>query len=582
MFKRILGLLDPYKWPITVGMSCLLLSIPMANYHPLIWKHVIDEILTPALETGVLPEHYTQVGMWVALMAVLHFSGTGLGMLRTWLLGLAGQRFVRDLRNRLHDKLMHQSLSYHQHRRSGELLSRVIGDVDTLQDIVINGVDSIVGTFLTFCWVAGVIVWLNWKVGLITMAPLCLVAVIVWVFNRKVKGLYRRIRDRLGDLSAHLQEHLMGILIIKAFAREPVKQEIFVHHNGAYTDEAMRGVKIRTFYMPAVMMVGFVSNMVMIGVGAYFVLQGECTIGVLVAYRGYWWQLFSPVQSLAQINEMIQRANASAARIFEVLDAPEAIADRADAMALAKVDGRIEFEQVSFAYQPERPILTAVNLSVAPGQKIGVVGPSGAGKSTVLSLILRLYDVQGGRVTVDGRDVRELQQKSLRRHCALVTQEPFLFDDTVLNNIRFGRLEATREEIETACKQANAHDFILSLLDGYDTRVGERGVRLSGGQKQRICIARAFLANPEILLLDEATASVEPESESIIQAALERLMIGRTTVIVSHRLSLVRGCDRIVAVEHGQILEQGTHEELTQRGGWYARMYALQMADPRA
>ncbi|HTL50952.1 MAG TPA: ABC transporter ATP-binding protein [Planctomycetota bacterium] len=582
MFKRILLLLIPYKWPILVGLCCLLLSIPMANYHPLIWQHIFDDVLTPAIKTGPKPEYTGQIVNWVLLMVLLHFSGTGLGMLRTWLLGVAGQRFVRDLRNKLHDKLMHQSLSYHQDHRSGDLMARVIGDVDTLQDIVINGVDNIVGTFLTFCWVAGVIIWLNWKVGLITMAPLALVAVIVWVFNKKVKGLYRRIRDRLGNISSHLQEHLSGILIIKSFAREPFKQANFEEHNESYTADTLQGVKIRTYYMPSVFMVGFFSNMIMIGVGAYYVLQGECTLGVLVAYRGYWWQLFSPVQSLAQINEMIQRANASAGRIFEVLDAPEAIADAPDAADVPHVDGTIEFTKVSFAYAPERPILKAVDLQVRPGQKIGVVGPSGAGKSTVLNLILRLYDVQEGSVTIDGRDVRTLKQKSLRAHAAMVTQEPFLFDDTVVNNILFGRLGATRDEVETAAKQANAHEFILSLQNGYDTRVGERGVRLSGGQKQRLCIARAFLANPKILLLDEATASVEPESESIIQAALERLMEGRTTVIVSHRLSLVRGCDQIVVVENGQIQERGTHEELLAHNGWYARMYALQMADPVA
>lgn len=569
MFWRLLGLMRPYMLPIIIGFTCLVLATPAQMFPPLVWKYVVDEVIMNRKVEHLLPA--------MLVMLAVHLVGMGLSAARTYLLGVAGQRFVANLRNRLHEKLMRQSVRYHHDRKSGDLMARVIGDVDTLQEVVINGVDNILGNALSLIWVAGIIVWLNWKVGTLTLLPLVVVAVMVWFFNLRVKGLYRAIRDRLGDLSAKLQENLLGVLIVKAFAREAYEQERFQQVNAEYTTTSLKGVKVRSVYFPGVMTIGFLSNIAMIGAGAYFVLRGEFTIGGLVAYRGYWWQLFAPVFSLAQVNEMIQRAIAAASRVFEVLDAPEEVTDAPDAIAPDSVQGHIRFDRVHFAYHPDRPILQDVSFEVLPGQRIGIVGPSGTGKTTILNLMLRLYDPQQGVVSLDGHDLRHLQQMAFRRHIALVTQEPFLFNDTVRQNILFGRLDATDEEIETAARLANAHDFILDLPQGYDTLVGERGVKLSGGQKQRICIARAFLANPRVLLLDEATASVEPESEALIQAALERLMQGRTTVIVTHRLSLVRDCDRILVIDEGRVIESGKHQDLLENDGWYARMYRLQM-----
>jgi ATP-binding cassette subfamily B protein len=569
MFWRLLGLMRPYTVPIVIGFICLLLATPAQMFPPLVWKYVVDEVIMNRKVDHLLPA--------MLVMLAVHLVGMGLSAARTYLLGVAGQRFVADLRNRLHDKLMRQSVRYHHDRKSGDQMSRVIGDVDTLQEVVINGVDNILGNALSLIWVAGIVVWLNWKVGTLTLLPLVVVAVMVWFFNLRVKGLYRAIRDRLGDLSAKLQENLLGMLIIKAFAREAYEQERFHQVNADYTTTSLKGVKVRSMYFPGVMTVGFLSNIAMIGAGAYFVLRGEFTIGGLVAYRGYWWQLFAPVFSLAQVNEMIQRAIAAASRVFEVLDAPEEVTDAPDAIVLDTVQGHIRFDRVNFAYTAERPILQDVSFQVLPGQRIGIVGPSGTGKTTILNLILRLYDPQEGVIYLDGTPLRELQQQAFRRHIALVTQEPFLFNDTVRQNILFGRLDASDEEIETAARLANAHEFIMDLPQGYDTLVGERGVKLSGGQKQRICIARAFLANPRVLLLDEATASVEPESEALIQAALERLMQDRTTIIVTHRLSLVRDCDRILVIDEGRVIESGRHEQLIEQNGWYARMYRLQM-----
>ncbi len=571
-FVRLLKYLKPYWWQIAVGLLCLLLATPAQLFHPLVWKFIVDEVIVNHKVVLLVPA--------LLVMVVVHLVGVGLSAARTYLLGVVGQRFVFDLRNELYRKLQSHSLRFFHERRSGDLIARVIGDVDTLQEVAINGVDNIIANALQFIGVAAIIVALNWKVGTLTLLPMAGVAALVWIFNARIRGLYRRIRDRLGDVSAKLQENLLGMLIIKAFARELYELQRFEEENRRYLNESIKGVIARTVYFPAVFTVGFFSSVVMIGVGAIFVLRGEFTIGGLVAYRGYWWQLFSPVFSLAQINEMVQRAIASASRIFEILDAPLEITDAPDAIELAEVKGHIVFDKVTFAYDDKNIVLQDVSFEVLPGQKVGIVGPSGAGKSTILALILRLYEPQEGRILLDGYDLRQIKQESLRRHCAIVTQEPFLFNDTVKHNIRFGRLDATDEEIVEAAKLANAHEFIEELPNGYETVVGERGVRLSGGQKQRICIARAFLANPKILLLDEATASVEPESEAIIQATLERLMEGRTTIIVSHRLSMVRDCDQILVVQDGRIVERGTHDELMANGGWYARMYRLQMALP--
>ena len=571
-FVRLMRYLKPYWWQIAVGLICLLLATPAQLFHPLVWKFIVDEVivnhkvwlLTPAL----------------LVMVAVHLVGVGLSAARTYLLGVVGQRFVFDLRNELYKKLQAHSLRFFHERRSGDLIARVIGDVDTLQEIAINGVDNIIANALQFIGVTVIIVALNWKVGTLTLLPMVGVAILVWIFNARVRGLYRRIRDRLGDVSAKLQENLLGMLVIKAFARELYELQRFEQENIKYLNESVKGVVARTIYFPAVFTVGFFSSVVMVGVGAIFVLRGEFTIGGLVAYRGYWWQLFSPVFALAQINEMVQRAIASASRVFEILDAPLEITDAPDAIELTDVKGHIVFDRVTFAYDDKNIVLKDVSFEVLPGQKVGIVGPSGAGKSTILAVILRLYEPQEGRILIDGHDLSQIKQESLRRHCAVVTQEPFLFNETVKHNIRFGRLDATDEEIVEAAKLANAHEFLEELPNGYDTVVGERGVKLSGGQKQRICIARAFLANPKILLLDEATASVEPESEAIIQATLEKLMEGRTTIVVSHRLSMVRDCDQILVVQDGKIVERGTHDELMANGGWYARMYRLQMALP--
>ncbi|HLJ55819.1 MAG TPA: ABC transporter ATP-binding protein, partial [Chthonomonadaceae bacterium] len=392
------------------------------------------------------------------------------------------------------------------------------------------------------------------------------------------KSIYRESRDRLGEVNARLQENLNGLALIKAFAKERSESARFGVTARRYLETNFRAILARNLFFPAVRFVGFFSNIISIGYGAWLTLHGQFTVGGLVAYRGYWWQLFQPINQLATINELLQRAQAAGARVFELLDEPESIVDAPDAavLQLGRGEARVAFENVAFAYA-EKPILRGISFTAEPGQMVALVGPSGAGKTTVLSLIPRFWDVTGGRISVGGRDVRAVTQESLRSHLAMVLQDTFLFNGAVLDNIRYGRPNASQSEIEQAARAANAHDFILELPEGYATEIGERGVKLSGGQRQRLSIARAFLTDPEILILDEPTSSVEPESESIITQALERLMQGRTTFVTSHRFSLVMGADNILVFDDGRLVEQGSHATLMREPGLYAQMFTMQM-----
>lgn len=568
VFRRIIPFLKPYGKQLALGLGALILAVPLTLFHPLVWMFITDEVALKG-RLHLLPAA-------LGVMIGVHFLGTALSALHRNLLEKVGQRFVVDLRLAVYDKLQRQSVSFHHENRSGDLLSRAMNDIDAMQQAVIQGIDQVLSAFLRFAVVVTAIVAIHPVVGAVTLIPLAVVFLLVRVFNHRVKALYRRVRDRLGDVSAQLQENLMGHLVVKAFAREDETIERFRSANDHYLREQDRAINARTVFLPGVQFIGFLSSVVMIGLGAWFVVRGTFSIGGLVAYRGYWWQLYSPVDTLATVNELLQRAVAAGSRVFELLDTEESIQDAPDAVALQTVRGEIEFENVTFAYGDE-PVLHHVSLSIPAGKTVAFVGSSGAGKTTMLHLVPRFYDPQAGAVKIDGRDVRTLQQRSLRRHMAMVLQETMLFSGTVADNIRFANPAATDEEVREAARMANAHEFIERLPDGYDTPVGERGVKLSGGQRQRIAIARAFLADPRILILDEATSAVEPESEWIIQQTLERLMRGRTTLITSHRLSMVRQADLIVALDGGRIVETGTHDQLMVRRGLYYDMYTLQV-----
>jgi len=596
VFRRLLLLLRPYWLGIGVGLILLLLSAPCELFAPLVWQWVTDVVVlqhhTPGNSwlgglfsfNGRIIDRYHLLISATAWMFLVYLVGEALETLESNLLNRIAQKFILKLRNRVYHKLQTQSLGYLQRQRTGDLMSRAMGDVDELQSFIVSGIDQIISEGLIWIVTVVIVMMIDWRVASASLAPLILVYFLLRLFNSRIRPIYTATRQRLGDISTRLQENLSGILVIKIFGREQAEARRFHDSTQAYYDQQIKAINARSLFFPFSRVVGFFSNVFMIGVGGYYMLKDySFTAGNLVAFRGYWWRLFGPIQTLARVNDMVQRALAAATRIFEVLDAPDELPDAPDAVDLPTVRGHLSLQEVSFQYPIEPSahsapmVLHHLNLDIRPGQTVALCGPSGSGKSTILNLLLRFYDPTEGRIMLDQHDLRQIRRESLRKHFALVQQETFLFNDSILDNIRYGHPQATMEQVISAAQAANAHGFISALPNGYHTKVGERGVRLSGGQKQRISIARAFLANPTILLLDEPTSSVEPDSEAAIIAALDRLMAGRTTVLTSHRPSLIQQADQVYVIQNGRIVEAGPPAELARTGGWLTRF--LRSAD---
>jgi len=624
---------------IGLALLLLVLSSPCELFPAIVWKFVTDDVVLQIHSSpwiykwfsfgGAITNRFALLGSALIWLFLVYLTGEALGTLDTWVLSRVAQKFVLVFRNRVYHKLQSQSLGYLQRQRTGDLMSRAMNDVDELQGFIVSSIDVIVSEGLLWLVTVGLVMYMDWRVASISLAPLFIVYFLLRVFNKKVKPIYAAARDRLGDISTRLQENLSGVVVIKIFGRERQEAERFEQTTEAYYRTQIRAINARNLFFPLTRVVGFFSNIFMVGVGGYFMLRGAMaggihgiqpggfTPGKLVAFRAYWWRLFGPIQTLARVNDMVQRASAAGRRVFEVLDAPDELPDTPSAQPIEQVRGAMELRNVSFTYglellappkespayeavvpsngngspapAPAAPsagtspvVLHDVNIRIEPGQTVALCGPSGSGKSSVLNLLLRFYDPLSGQVLLDGRPLPDITKVSLRSHFALVQQETFLFNDSIVDNIRYGHTDATMEQVIAAAKAANAHEFITRLPHGYDTRVGERGVRLSGGQKQRISIARAFLANPSVLLLDEPTSSVEPDSEAAIIAALRRLMAGRTTILTSHRPSLIYQADRVYVLVDGRVTAQGKPNELMDQEGWFSRfMRSAEEAMPR-
>ncbi|MFT6179648.1 MAG: ABC-type multidrug transport system fused ATPase/permease subunit [Akkermansiaceae bacterium] len=568
--SRIWSRLQPYRKRIVWALTLLVLAVPFINFHPLVWGFVADALVEKTLTPNVL-------AIWLVVMFLTYLVGLGAGAVQSYLLEKTGQAFVRDIRAELFSKFESQSLAYHRDRSTGELVTRITSDVDAMEQSVLQGLTSLLEEIVTFFVVAGMVLWISPVVGGASILPLAFAFIFIRKYNRKVKSIYAGVRRKLGNIGSFVQDRLAGILVTQSFGREKNESAEFKETAEGFYESSVKASRLRNTYFPIVSIFGFINNLIMLGVGAWLIMTGSdlFSLGALIAYRGFWWRLQSPIRTIAQTSDILQRARAAATRIMELLDEPVAIADREGAESLGDSKGAIDFAEVEFSYVSGKPVLNGVSFSIQPGEFVAVAGGSGSGKSTLLNLIPRFYDVDKGSVAIDGRDIRGVTLVSLRKETGYVGQDNYLFDGTIRENLSYGRPGASEDEIISAAESANAHDFILAMPQGYETQVGQNGVKLSGGQRQRLSLARAFLTVPRILLLDEPTASVEPESEALIHdAILSRKREGEgTTVLVTHRIDLLRQAPRILFLEKGKLAGDGVHEDLVDRCAAYADAY---------
>ncbi len=570
--RRMLGWFAHYlgpHWPtLLLGLCSMLLATAAGLYTPQVLRKVFDNVIWAKDLTSL-----RSLG-W-ALLAVF-FLQQFFSAVRMNVMHRLGQRFVLDVRLSAYRHLLRQSLSFFESRRSGDIMSRISNDVNAVEDMVVHGVDTVISDSVTVIGTVVLILTMNWKLALIGMAPLPLFLVAVTIFARVIRPLYERIREELGDINSRLQESLEGMHVVKAFNREEHEYHRFETDSTEYYRASVKGIWLWSTFFPAI---NFMTTLGLIGViyyGARMTVHNEASPGQIVAFLAYLQHFYGPIGGLVRVHNVFNRALASLARIFQLLDEEPEIVEKPDARPLPRVKGRVEIQNVTFRYQTGEIVLDNVSVTAEPGETVAIVGRSGAGKTSLVNLIPRFYDPLEGRVLIDGIDVRDVTLDSLRSQIGIVLQDTFLFNDTVRNNIRYGRLDATDEEVEDAARRAYADEFIQELPDKYETIIGERGVKLSGGQKQRLAIARALLADPRILILDEATSLVDTEAEQLIQKALEDMRHDRTTFVIAHRLSTVRNADKIVVIAGGQIVEEDNHERLMARNGLYAQMYNRQ------
>lgn len=567
-FKRLLQYILPYKKTLLVAVICIMAAAGTNLYVPMIIKDMIDKVLA---EKDMLMLN----GIAIAIVVLFFFRGV-FYFGQSYLVSFVGERVIIDVRDILFKKFQHMGLAYYDKKQTGEVMSYITNDVAAMQNAIINNLIELVTEGSILIGSLGMMVYLDWKLSLLTLITIPLVGQAMKIFGRKLKQSGTVIQERLADITSLLQESISSVRVVKSFVREEYEIDRFHKQNMLNFKAVMKNAQQMSMLTPVVEFLAALAVTLIVWFGGYEVVNGHITAGSLVAFLTYAVNLANPVKRISRVYGNVQKAMAAADRVFDVMDLPEIITNKPDAKELPPVEGHVKFDHVGFEYKEGVPALTDVSFDVKPGQMVAFVGPSGSGKSTIANLIPRFYDVNSGSVTIDGMDVRDVTMESLREQIGIVPQETMLFSTTVMENIRYGRLDATDEEVIEAAKAANCHKFIMDLPDGYKTKIGERGLNLSGGQRQRIAIARAILKNPRLLILDEATSALDTESEKIVQAALDDLMVGRTAFVIAHRLSTIFNADKIIVIENGHIKETGTHEELLKQGGLYSTLYKIQ------
>jgi len=571
LFLRLMGYLKPFRSTLVLAGVCMLVSSVAELAGPLVLRYAIDGYILP----GNIPGLW-QIVFFYCIILVLNWITT---YYNTFLSTLAGQKAIYNLRQELFEHLQTLSFSFFDRRKAGKIMSRFTNDINALNQLLTSGILNVASDLIILVGIIVSMLAMNWKLALVTFLTLPFVVFSASSMRVRVMGAFRDTRNRIAEVNSALQENISGVRVVQAFTRQKVNLESFERINRENLRANIKAATLLAVFFPLVEIVAAMGIILVIWYGARLIVAQQITVGILAAFLGYVTRFYSPIRDLSTVWGWVQSAMASSERLFEILDTQPEIKESPDAAELQQVQGEVEFKEVTFSYDRETPVLERVSLIARPGEKIALVGPTGAGKTSIINLVARFYEPETGTVSIDGADIRDLSLKALRSIVGVVLQDTFIFAGTVRENIVFGNPEVSPDAVEGVARLTGAHEFIIRLPEGYETQVMERGVKLSTGQRQLLACSRALLANPRILILDEATSSVDVNTELAVQRALEIVMEGRTCFIVAHRLSTIREADRILVIDEGKILESGNHRELLAQKGLYYKLYRNQFRD---